>query len=61
MAKAKEAFSKFEAEAHARWDFDSITEQVILSQRTRRVVWDALKEGEFTSWDFNPDDDGRKK
>ncbi|KAK2682480.1 Alkaline-phosphatase-like, core domain superfamily [Fusarium oxysporum f. sp. vasinfectum] len=59
--EAKEVFHKFEAEAHARWDFDEITEKVLLSQRTRRVVWDALKEGEFTSWDFNPDDDGRKK
>jgi choline-sulfatase len=59
--EAREVFHKFEAEAHARWDFDEITEKVLLSQRTRRVVWDALKEGEFTSWDFNPDDDGRKK
>ncbi|KAL6920336.1 hypothetical protein FSST1_004362 [Fusarium sambucinum] len=59
--EAKEVFHKFEAEAHVRWDFGAITEKVLLSQRTRRVVWDALKEGEFTSWDHNPDDDGRKK
>lgn len=57
----KAVFDKFEAEAKAKWDFDSITAQVLQSQRSRRVVWDALKEGIFTSWDFNPIDDGRMK
>lgn len=59
--EAKEVFHKFEAEAAARWDFDDITNKVLASQRSRRVVWDALKEGDFTSWDFNPVDDGRQK
>lgn len=59
--EAKEAFAKFDAEAKAKWDTEAITAQVFHSQRTRRVVWDALRVGEFTSWDFNPDDDGRKK
>ncbi|GAB0134152.1 hypothetical protein EsDP_00002534 [Epichloe bromicola] len=58
---AKALFDKFEAEAKARWDFDAITAQVLQSQRSRRVVWDALKEGAFTSWDFDPVDDGRMK
>lgn len=57
--KVKEVFDAFEAEARERWDFDEITKRVILSQRQRKVVWDALKIGKFTSWDFNPDDDGR--
>ncbi|KAG6013112.1 hypothetical protein E4U54_007071 [Claviceps lovelessii] len=57
----KAVFDKFEAEAKAKWDFDSITTQVLQSQRSRRVVWDALKEGVFTSWDFDPVDDGRTK
>ncbi|KAH8805814.1 alkaline-phosphatase-like protein [Xylogone sp. PMI_703] len=51
----------FHAEAAARWDFDRITEDVLLSQRQRRLVWSALKVGKFTSWDYNPEDDGRKK
>ncbi|KAH6976683.1 alkaline-phosphatase-like protein [Ilyonectria destructans] len=59
--EAHEAFLNFEAEARARWDFDALTEKVLSSQRTRRVVWDALKVGEFTSWDFDPIDDGTKK
>jgi len=59
--EAKEIFGKFEAEAAARWDYDAITAQVFQSQRSRRVVWDALKIGHFTSWDHNPDDDGRQK
>jgi choline-sulfatase len=59
--EAKLMFEKFDAEAKAKWDFDSITKQVLQSQRSRRVVWDALKEGTFTSWDFDPIDDGRMK
>ncbi|KAK3382978.1 alkaline-phosphatase-like protein [Lasiosphaeria ovina] len=51
----------FEAEAKARWDFDKITQDVVFSQRKRRLVWAALKKGHFTSWDFNPQDDGREK
>lgn len=51
----------FHAEAAAKWNFDRITEDVLLSQRQRRLVWSALKVGKFTSWDYNPDDDGRKK
>ncbi|GAO17197.1 hypothetical protein UVI_02057610 [Ustilaginoidea virens] len=56
---AKAVLAKFEAEAEARWDFDAITAQVLQSQRSRRLVWDALREGSFTSWDFDPVDDGR--
>lgn len=59
--EAKAVFEEYDAEAHARWDFDSITKQVFQSQRSRRVVWDALKLGTFTSWDFDPVDDGRQK
>lgn len=54
-------FEAFEAEAKARWDFDAITAQVLLSQRQRRMVWGALRKGMFTSWDFDPKDDGREK
>ncbi|KEY75264.1 hypothetical protein S7711_07618 [Stachybotrys chartarum IBT 7711] len=59
--EAKLAYEKYNAEAMARWDFDAITAQVLQSQRSRRVVWDALKIGTFTSWDFDPTDDGRQK
>ncbi|KAM0808236.1 putative Choline-sulfatase [Seiridium cardinale] len=52
--EAKLKFAKFESEAKARWDFEAITEEVLLSQRRRRYVWDALKIGRFDSWDFDP-------
>ncbi|KAI5865716.1 choline-sulfatase [Durotheca rogersii] len=59
--EAREKFEKFEAEAKARWDFDAITQQVLLSQRTRRLVWGALNKGKFEPWDYNPGDNGTSK
>ncbi|KAI1642642.1 choline-sulfatase [Daldinia loculata] len=59
--EAKEKFEKFELEAKARWDFDAITKQVLLSQRTRRLVWGALNKGKFEAWDYNPGDNGTSK
>lgn len=51
----------FTAEADSRWDMPKITSDVLLSQRQRRLVWSALKEGRFTNWDYDPLDDGREK
>ena len=51
----------FQNEAATKWDFKKITDEVLLSQRQRRLVWSALKVGKFTSWDHNPNDDGREK
>ncbi|GAP88143.1 putative choline-sulfatase [Rosellinia necatrix] len=59
--EAKAKFEKFETEARARWDFEAITQSVLLSQRTRRLVWDALKVGKFDPWDYNPNDNGTNK
>lgn len=59
--KIKAVFEAFEAEANSRWDYETITEQVLLSQRKRRLVWSALNQGRFISWDYNPQDDGREK
>ena len=56
-----EILSAFHAEAQDKWNFTSITDSVLLSQRQRRLVWSALKVGKFTSWDHNPQDDGREK
>lgn len=60
-ATTKSIFDAFEAEAQAKWDFSKITADVLLSQRQRQFAWSALTQGRFESWDFNPDDDGRKK
>ncbi|KAL2165382.1 hypothetical protein VTH06DRAFT_680 [Thermothelomyces fergusii] len=59
--KIRRVFEDFEAEARAKWDFDDITRRVLESQRKRRLVWSALIRGKFTSWDYNPIDDGREK
>lgn len=56
--KVREVFDAFEAEAKDRWDFDAITKQVLMSQRQRKLVWKALKIGQFTSWDYQPIKDG---
>ena len=52
---------KFANEAAAKWDLQGIHDKVLGSQRMRRLCWSALRQGKFASWDFNPDDDGRKK
>lgn len=59
--KTKRVFEAFEREARERWDFDGITEQVLQSQRKRRLVWAALTKGRFASWDYDPVDDGKEK
>ncbi|CCC08074.1 hypothetical protein SMACR_01636 [Sordaria macrospora] len=61
--KAEALLATFEAEARERWDFESITEQVKLSQRKRRFVFSAFTADgtEREKWDFNPVDDGREK
>ncbi|KAL1844350.1 hypothetical protein VTJ49DRAFT_29 [Mycothermus thermophilus] len=59
--KIRRVLEDFEREARERWDFEDITRQVLLSQRKRRLVWAALTKGKFTSWDYDPVDDGREK
>jgi hypothetical protein len=51
----------FTQEALAKWNFNKLSEDILQSQRQRRFVWGALKQGKYTSWDFNPEDDGREK
>ena len=56
-------FKAFEAEASAKWDFKNITDNVLVCQRQRRLVWSALQKGRYESWDWKGDvrDDGRLK
>ncbi|KAH6680634.1 alkaline-phosphatase-like protein [Halenospora varia] len=60
-AEIQEVLAAFQQEAKAKWDMEKITSDVLVSQRQRRLVWSALKQGHFTSWDYNPNDDGREK
>lgn len=60
--ETRKTFLDFLEEAAERWDLAAITKQVLTSQRRRKlVVWPALKQGKFESWDHNPIDDGRNK
>jgi len=45
---------KFRQEVAARWDFDKVTEDVLWSQRRRRLVARSLMKGKVTPWDFQP-------
>lgn len=49
-------FTAFMDEAKERWDFKALHAEVLKSQRTRRVCWDALKQGRFESWDYAPNE-----
>ncbi len=51
----------FAQEAAEKWEFQRISKDVRTSQRQRRFVWGALKQGKFASWDYDPIDDGREK
>lgn len=62
-ANTQSVFKAFEAEANKKWDFKAITDNVLVCQRQRRLVWSALQKGRFESWDWKGDvrDDGRLK
>lgn len=53
--------AEFLKEVLKKWDFEQVTKDVLTSQRSRRVVWDALKRGQFEAWDFQPRDDASNK
>ncbi|GFF90572.1 choline-sulfatase [Aspergillus lentulus] len=44
----------FTEEVHARWDLKAIREDVLRSQRRRRLVYSALIQGTPTVWDYEP-------
>src|SRR5207237_6787251 len=45
-------------EVARRWDLDALHEDVVASQRRRRLLVRALSEGRPTSWDHRPSEDG---
>jgi choline-sulfatase len=45
---------EFRAEAARRWDFPALHAEVLASQQRRHLVYDALRQGRYTSWDFQP-------
>ncbi len=45
---------EFQAEVAQRWDMPALHAAVIASQRQRHLVYEALRSGRYTSWDFQP-------
>ncbi|CAL8576012.1 hypothetical protein XPA_001905 [Xanthoria parietina] len=57
----RNVFTSFVKEANERWNFTNIHDEVLRSQRSRRVCWDALTRGRFESWDYQPKEEAREK
>ncbi len=45
---------EFRTEVARRWDMPVLHAAVIASQQRRHLVYDALREGRYTPWDFQP-------
>lgn len=57
----KKVYDAFVAESKAKWDMDSITQDVLKRQRQRRFCHSALREGKWTSWDYSVPDNSQDK
>jgi choline-sulfatase len=53
--------SAFQSEVLDRWDPASIGQEVIASQRRRRLAFRSLAAGEQTAWDFQPNWDASQQ
>jgi len=49
------------AEVGRRWDMTSLHAAVIASQQRRHLVYDALRKGRYTPWDFQPSRDASRQ
>lgn len=50
----KTRVAEFIDEVHRRWDLSRLDAKVLASQRRRRKVYQALKQGQLKSWDHQP-------
>ena len=49
-----DTLARFEAIREARWNTDALDEDVRENQRRRILCYEALREGRFTPWDYQP-------
>jgi choline-sulfatase len=64
LAEGAEAVSQvaaYRAEIAERWDLDALDAEVRASQRRRRLVDEALTQGESRGWDFQPFKDATRQ
>jgi choline-sulfatase len=52
---------EFRSEVTRRWDLHRLKAEIVRSQRRRRLVYQALKTGEVTPWDYQPWEDASKR
>ena len=45
---------RFKEKVSAKWDLRNIHQQVLASQRRRKLVYRALRQGKYSPWDFQP-------
>ncbi|SPO29754.1 probable choline-sulfatase [Ustilago trichophora] len=55
--ETRKVLEAFEMEANQRWDMPKITQDVLMVQRRRRFVFSSLKQGAWTSWDYQVPND----
>jgi choline-sulfatase len=49
------------AEVKQRWDLEALSAEVIASQQRRLMVYEALRTGRYTPWDFQPVRDASRR
>jgi choline-sulfatase len=52
---------RFKDEVAANWDLKNLHQQVLASQRRRKLVYRALRQGKYAPWDFQPHQDATQK
>jgi len=57
QARREAAFAEEVAE---RWDFAALRRRVVISQRRRRLVFEALRRGRPAPWDYEPRQDAAR-
>ncbi len=55
---AEQVLSAMRSDAAERWDLAAIERDVLDDQARRRFVTEALRQGDYTPWDFTPSTDG---
>lgn len=61
QAEYEDLRQSFHTQVTQKWDTRALREQVVASQRQRRLVDRAVRKGSFTSWDFQPFEDASEK
>ncbi|MBC8247636.1 MAG: choline-sulfatase [Deltaproteobacteria bacterium] len=57
----KETRRMFDDEVRAKWDLKKLHQQVLASQRRRKLVYRALRQGKHAPWDFQPFQDAARQ